>query len=362
MDKLAVELLTLISFYACTDGGQTGCALSLVSKRIHAVSRPARFFTVGLVSGPAKIEQFLQCYEAECARTTEALPRVRHLCLSLFGKGLDTGGAGTPWSPSAPGPSNAAPTKPPASRAEFFAAMQRKTQHWRSTQDNLDEQYNRVVPTLIRAVANDIETFALIQAQWRSSSVVRCAFPRLRDLIVVGGDPSFLPFQFMPSGRPLYPALKRLHHILAFVAKDVDFLLWAEHAPNITHLRISRLNHEPRITLETLQQVIGDSAPEEFFPHLQHIIIQAQPAPPAARSSTTAALVYRDFLAHVQKLAEKAKAPVTVQPPLEIPEMVPGVDPHKICVMKLKTEWMERIEINGSRYWEQPRNPHGSSR
>ena len=41
LDKLAVELLTLIAFYACTDGGPTGCALALVSKRVRAASGDA---------------------------------------------------------------------------------------------------------------------------------------------------------------------------------------------------------------------------------------------------------------------------------------------------------------------------------
>ena len=248
MDKLAVELITLISVYACTDGGQTGCALSLVSKRIRAASRPARFFTVGLVNGPAQIEQFLECFQAERARATDALPRVRHLCLSLIGKGIDTSGHQ---------PAPFVPASQPKSRAEFLAAMQRRAQHWRSTQDNYDDQYNRVVPGLIRAVAPDILTWALIQAQWRSSTIVRCCFPNLRDLIVVGGDPSFLPFEFMPGGRPLYPALRHLQHVLAFVGRDVNFIQWAQHAPNLTNLFVLRLDHSPRVTVDTLDQVIS---------------------------------------------------------------------------------------------------------
>ena len=59
LDKLAVELLTHISFFACTDGGQTGCNLALVSKRIHYASRPARFYSVQLLDPPLQIEKFL---------------------------------------------------------------------------------------------------------------------------------------------------------------------------------------------------------------------------------------------------------------------------------------------------------------
>ncbi|KAI0723787.1 hypothetical protein C8T65DRAFT_627432 [Cerioporus squamosus] len=343
MEKLAVELLTLIAFFACTDGGQTGCTLALVSKRIRAASRPARFYSVALFGSPQKIEQFLTCYEAERAR------RRKHSLAS-----------------SAPPPSVSTQAVPgslsagqPMSRAEFFAAMQRRTQHWRSTQDNLDEHYNRVVPTLIRAVAADVQTLALVQAQWRCASVVRCSFPSLRELTVVGGDPTFLPFAFVPSGRPLYPALKRLHHILAFVQKDVDMLNWAKHAPNVTHLRVSRVDYHPRITVDSLNEVISETASEEYFPHLQQVMIQPHPAPPPVRASTTAHLAFRDFLVHLQRIRERAKVPVLVLPPLEIPKMVPGVDPHRMCILRVKAEWQERIEADGAGCWEERPHSHG---
>ena len=248
MDKLAVELLTLISFFACTDGGRTGCSLALVSKRMNYASRPARFYSVSLINSATQIEQFLACYEAERARAKDMLPRVRHLCVSLFGKGLDA--------------SNAASTAmqgPPKSRAEFLAWSQRRAQTWRSAQDNMDEQFNRVIPALMRAVSPDLRSLALMQAQWRSAMVVRCTFPCLEELNLVGGDPSFMPFEFLPSDRPVYPALKRLHHIFSLVNKDVDFLKWAQHAPNLTHLRVSRLDHHPRVTVDSLEHVMGES-------------------------------------------------------------------------------------------------------
>ena len=250
MDKLAVELLTLISFFACTDGGRTGCSLALVSKRMNYASRPARFYSVSLINSATQIEQFLACYEAERARAKDMIPRVRHLCVSLFGKGLDASNA-----------SSAAMQGPPKSRAEFLAWSQRRAQTWRSAQDNMDEQFNRVIPALMRAVSPDLRSLALMQAQWRSAMVVRCTFPCLEELNLVGGDPSFMPFEFLPSDRPVYPALKRLHHIFSLVNKDVDFLKWAQHAPNLTHLRVSRLDHHPRVTVDSLEHVMGGSIP-----------------------------------------------------------------------------------------------------
>ncbi|OSD08374.1 hypothetical protein PYCCODRAFT_1429447 [Trametes coccinea BRFM310] len=351
MDKLAVELLTLIAFLACTDGGPTGCNLSLVSRRIREASRPARFFSVSLITSPTQIEQFLDCLQKERSRSVEMLPRVRHLCLSLSAQGL---GASAPSGSSAGGPSSApapapAATGPPKSRAEFLAAMQRRTQQWGSTQNNLDEQYNRILPTLIRTVAPDLYTLALIQMQWRSSSVVRCFFPSLRELTIVGGDPRFLPFAFVPKDRPLYPSMKRLHHILAWVGKDIDFDQWAVHAPNVTHLRISRLDYQPRGTVDTLEHVISseNTDDEEPFPHLQRVMIEPHPAPPPTARMTTAHIAFRDFLTHLDRLAERARVPVKVLPPLEVPKMVPGVDPTHKCIQRVKREWLERVESDG---------------
>lgn len=243
MDKLAVELLTEISFFACTDGGRTGCSLSLVSKRIHYASRPARFYSVSLVNSPAQIELFLACYEAERARAVDMIPRVRHLCLSFFGKGL----AALSASASTPAPK-------PRTREEFMAFQRRHILQ----RNSIEGHYSSVIPALMRAVSPDLWTLAIMQAQWKSASVVRCSFPCLEELTIVGGDPSFLPFKFIPDDKPLYPALKRLHHILSIVNKDVDFHQWARHAPKLTHLRISRLDSDPRITVDSLAQVIGE--------------------------------------------------------------------------------------------------------
>ncbi|EIW51741.1 uncharacterized protein TRAVEDRAFT_75540 [Trametes versicolor FP-101664 SS1] len=349
MDKLAVELLTLISFYACTDGGPTGCSLSLVSRRIREVSRPARFFSVSLMTSPTQIEQFLECLQNERARATDMLPRVRHLCLSLFGNGTATTTSTLPASPS---PSMPAPVGPPRSRVEFLAAQRRRAQQWHTGQDTLDEQYGRIIPALIRAVAPDVHTFAFLQAQWRSTSVIRCVFPNLRELTLVGGDPSFQPFAFVSSDKPLYPALKRLHHILAWVGKDVDFMQWGLHAPNVTHLRVSRLDYHPRITVETLDQAIGENEPE-CFPHLQSVVIQPCPAPPPVARMGPTHLAFRDYLVYLERLAERARVPVRVLPPLEMPKLMPGVDPQQKCIHRVKDEWLDRVEGDGDGCWRE---------
>ncbi|KAM5538064.1 hypothetical protein V8D89_008261 [Ganoderma adspersum] len=355
LDKLAVELLTLISLYACTDGGPTGCALSLVSKRMRAASRPARFFSVSLTTGsPTQLKQFLTCYQAECARAADALPRVQHLCLSLFGREEDGAPMTDGTLPSFQLQATHAQPRPPrpTSRAEFLARMQRQAQQWRSAQDRLDEGYNHVVPALFRAVAPDLRTLTLIQARWRVSGAAQCCFLHLRELTLVGGDSSFLPFGFTQDGRPQYPRLRRLHHNLAFVGTGLNFLEWAAHAPSLTHLRVSRLDSHPRVIVDTLDQAIGDQAAEESFPHLQHVTIQPNVAPAPSHSNMAAFIAFREFLAYLERLKERAKAPVVVLPPVEQSIIFPGVDRHQACIKRLKRQWMERVEGEGPGCWE----------
>ncbi|KAH9900881.1 hypothetical protein C8Q73DRAFT_222444 [Cubamyces lactineus] len=345
MDKLAVELLTLISFYACTDGGWTGCALSLVSRRVREASRPARFFSVSLVTSPNQLEQFLDCLHEERARSPDMIPRVRHLCLSLFGDGLET----------APTSSTSAPVTPslPKTRAEFLASLHRRTQHWRSAQVGLDEQYNRTIPALFRAVAADLHALALVQVQWRSASIIRCNFPLLEELMLVGGDPSFLPLASIPADRPIYPSLKRLHHVLAWVGKDVDFQRWAVHAPNVTHLRVSRIDYHPQSTVDSFERVICDSErDEEFFPHLRRAMIEPRPAPAPSARLSAAHVAFRDFLVYLDRLAERARVPVKVLPPLEEPKVVPGANPTQRCLERVKKEWLERV-VGGEGCWQE---------
>ncbi|KAI1795091.1 hypothetical protein LXA43DRAFT_64091 [Ganoderma leucocontextum] len=86
MATLPTELLGQIFTYACTDDGYTGCSLPLVSKHITAVSRPVRFYSISLTRASAEqVAEFSACLLAERALSmdTGAMPRVRHLCLSV---------------------------------------------------------------------------------------------------------------------------------------------------------------------------------------------------------------------------------------------------------------------------------------
>ena len=87
MQGLAVELLEEIWTLSCTDGGFTGCSLSLVSKHIRKTSRAARFHSISLTSGTGQqFAKFLQSFHKEraaAAKERSPTPTVRHLCISV---------------------------------------------------------------------------------------------------------------------------------------------------------------------------------------------------------------------------------------------------------------------------------------
>ncbi|KAH9941838.1 uncharacterized protein BXZ73DRAFT_3553, partial [Epithele typhae] len=82
IQQMPVELLRNIFTLACTDGGFTGCSLSLVCKHFREVARPCRFFSVKLniVTNLLRPEIFVRSFQAEISREVGSeRPRIRHL-------------------------------------------------------------------------------------------------------------------------------------------------------------------------------------------------------------------------------------------------------------------------------------------
>ncbi len=250
LDTLPSEIISMAAFFACTDGGFTGGSLARISRHIRDATRVARFYTVALAEDPKQVTDFLACYRSEVSRVHNNRPRVRHLFLSLFGRStafrsehfqLEMGAA----------PSGG------DRRQAMFAAL---TQFSRD-QHNYSEQYAHVVSTLMEEVAPDLYTLALLQSKFYTLPTAIVEFTALKELILVGGDPRFQRFNKLGRGDsgepqpPLYPSLRRLHHILQWqlaIRDDVDFEPWSKHAPNLTHLRVSRLHQTPPVTIDTL--------------------------------------------------------------------------------------------------------------
>ena len=217
---------------ACTDGGSTGCSLSLTSKFVAAACRPARFTTVSIAPrshDDASLSQFLDCIIKERARaasTGSAAPRVRHLFL-------------------------AACKSPP--QDSDWSSREEET-------DPIDDRprpptFHENIDSLLELVAPDLHTLALISSRWGrlglSPSLVHKPFPQLRELTVVDhfGQLGFAPVPLYggPSqGSPenireptLYPRLERLS--MLGTAHTMDLPRWSRRAPRLTHLRIAHL-------------------------------------------------------------------------------------------------------------------------
>lgn len=76
LQTIPAELLQIIVSYACTDGGQTGCSLNLVSKVFRQIcSNGALDIRLALVCGHHRLERFLGVLHcrAEGMRRVESL-------------------------------------------------------------------------------------------------------------------------------------------------------------------------------------------------------------------------------------------------------------------------------------------------
>jgi hypothetical protein len=77
MERCPPEIISQILAPICTDGGQMGCVLSLVSKQIAALAKPYRFHSA-CISGLNNLEAF----DRVLSQTDVFLRRARHLMIS----------------------------------------------------------------------------------------------------------------------------------------------------------------------------------------------------------------------------------------------------------------------------------------
>ncbi|KAI0711064.1 hypothetical protein C8T65DRAFT_188289 [Cerioporus squamosus] len=302
MEVLAPELLDDIFALACTDGGFTGCSLSSVSKHIRAASRAARFHSISLTGSPQQPTQFLSCFLAERAAAAIRTPTIRHLHLVAMQKEK-------PWR---------APEE-----------VQRESRQI----TNQTARYIESVATLIRLVAQDLETLCLVHNHGWMQLIqlpnIGCpagAFPMLRELTLVGPDP------FVATGAamsPFYPRLERLHlGFPTYFPWDLSFDSWATRAPGVTHLYLSEVNGAPPAVVDA----VDVSRPT--FKNLRHLLMR--PIRPEGDRSVQD----HDFLVEVLGLFCETAAIHA--------EVVPyGKSPHE-WEGTAKQEWLERL-TGGSR-------------
>ena len=237
LEDLPFELLEQIFYLACTDGGRTGCSLSLVSKHIRAASISTRFLSVALqVSGNTyQLDNFLESFGSACIRASvqrAPRPRVHHMCLWL---------ARTPKEASL----NARFGKRRWSR---YGVEPLSTEAQESTEAR--QRLSRAISKLFQQVGT---------ASFRSLAVLGCehgeqqlvfdsleGFPNLRELAITGFSKSPIACAAqrtrLPDRTPLYPVLERLLIAPSYNA-EVDFAWLAANAPRLKQIRVMVEQH-----------------------------------------------------------------------------------------------------------------------
>ena len=287
METLPFELLENIAAFACTDGGRTGCSLSLVSKRFREVARGTRFASVALTSGhPAQLAQFLAAYTAarrDARPEHGATPRIRHLCVCSDASRRHSNARSGHGRPATP------PLGESTRRFEFTAVLKQ----------------------LLRTVAPELESLALVSTPGflpvPASLLEKNVWPGLRELTIVGSASTLVPpsdlgsntsgpaaaSSLLPPASTTTPVaspsrlerrrgaphtsaslrLKRLTHLhlvtigVGVVTQPLHLAQWSARVPCLTHLRVSGPD-TMREFAEELQQAICGSRSTSTGTHL----------------------------------------------------------------------------------------------
>ena len=334
MESLPVELITRICFLASTDGGFTGCALSLVSHHIHAASRPARFYSV-LFNGPrvlTAVPRLLARLKEEHKETRQGdvVPRVRHLFVSVL---------------------------PPKGESQTMILR----------------VYRLTVSMLLRAVAPDVETLCITIAPSTSGDAntpiaLDVEFPRLRELTVSG-----VLFSAPQLGLPPFLALRKLH-----VLRGPSLRSWTSLTPSITHLRISEVpdvhvipviwktelerfycaceclhangdrsglvNLSPRYAGEEPDEDPTTADHEQPYPSLQRVIVQ-----PSPHTHFHQPEFYKRFIRELWETQPRARVPMYLVPADEDREGSPW-NKSEFVRVKARDLWLAGVE-GSERCW-----------
>ncbi|TFK92854.1 hypothetical protein K466DRAFT_187605 [Polyporus arcularius HHB13444] len=314
MEHLAVELLEHIFTMACTDGGFTGCSLSLVSKHVRAASQTARFHSIALASGsPPQVAQFTACLTTARAESTGTTPRVRHL---------------------------------------FLVSAKRTIELQSRPKDEDDTErlkYIADVTELLRIIAPNLYTFCVIHGHRPLSQELHVPFagiryPLLREFTLVGSGRIDGSLATGPS--PNYPSLTRVHLWFCGLGHTMGVhirfpQLWTEHAPHVTHLRISNLGYLASDVIHPLNSLALDNC---SFPALKRLVVQPAPGPAPGGRCGNPYTAHGRFLGNLQEMRHQAKRPFAL---VEAGERMSGSDFEGPAIR----EWLDRVG-GGPGCWE----------
>ncbi|KAI0763856.1 hypothetical protein BD413DRAFT_616174 [Trametes elegans] len=243
LEDLPWEVIEEISRLACTDGGRTGCSLSLVSKYVRPVARCQRFHSVSLLAGLAcQLRRFVRALEeagVEAQEEGARAPRVRHLCLD-FDPATSVGHVDP----------NAVDWCSVEHNLMLFSALPLRT--LTALFDRVRAEYRAALRPLLARVADSVETLTVLhrdgdyaRADLEPFPVGPDGFPHLREFTCRMYLPSFIQLARSDDGetgrvaiRPMFPALRRMH-VDPNPNATVDFWWWAANAPRLGWLRVN---------------------------------------------------------------------------------------------------------------------------
>ncbi|KAH9854828.1 hypothetical protein C2E23DRAFT_725335 [Lenzites betulinus] len=338
MDTLPLEILQHIFELACTDGGFTGCSLSLSSKAIRAAAHLARFHSVVLnASNPQRLESFLSTYREQSELQHGARLRVKHLYVTL--------------------------SIEPAPIAGSQLADVPESSWW----------FPQATQALFRAVSEDVASLAIQVYPGGSHRVAfSCTFPCLRELAVFGVLSPDALFGG-PADSPLFPQLRRLHvvdtSVLFPAYRRLSLTPWFQHAPRMSHLRVSNLKHLARNIPTELAEQLGvplaedtgtaeeqgqvawpdsDDCPPRAHPHLRGITLRLYSPPPVAAFGGR---IYRSYHAYQGRLKRLASYPAYVGLKIDVLEPPKESGMCSFWSRTMRAEWIDRID-GGLGGWE----------
>ncbi|TBU54425.1 hypothetical protein BD310DRAFT_886176 [Dichomitus squalens] len=326
MEKLATETLQQIFEHACTDGGYTGCSLSLTSTSIRKVARPVRFFSVALILWTHSVNAFLALYKKECSVASGTRPKLAHLCLSDIREDSSIDDDPESWEVITP------------DHSDVLTA----TRH------------------LLALVGDGLKSLVIDRAfVYPGNTLANRQFPSLRELTCLGYcHPSLLD---VPRGvYPLFPALKRLHVVVGEELRNKPLIpQWATHAPHLTHLRISA-RHLSDIFLDEISEIVeaaSDSRHDPLdttvdassagrtFPRLARVVVQPGPRPVKGACRTSRS-EFSSMLSELYEFADDA-----TQAGLEMFALSPCKWSKRQWNEEIHTEWVKTIGGEDGRDW-----------
>lgn len=243
MDTIPPEILLKIFSYLCRDidtTTETGCTLSLVSRRFRSISFLIRFETISLKS-IGRMRHFL-----EMLQNAPSVPVIKHLF--LYDGGYDEG-------------------------PDYESGV--------TPIDVCTAIITLAAPTLL-TLAGDLRTIGFTYADLPSSST-SFAFPHLRDLSLGCRNMSANKIKNAEAGFPRMPNLRRLHKFDVLKTEedilDINLFTTPKVAPRLTHIRISNFD-----LLSTLPHILStaltpsrqkSSQPQLYLPKkLERLMVQ----------------------------------------------------------------------------------------